>query len=117
MPWVNMILGKAGSKEEQDDLKAGVARILQEVMAKEEQGLTVTFQAAAGFYRGGQTCLEGAVVEVRYIGRYPLDKKQEVTRRLCTLLASRLGLDPGKIIVPFSEFSSEDYGRRQGDFQ
>ena len=88
-----------------------------EVFGKEEQGLTVTFQAADGFFRAGEASSDSAVVEINYIGQFPLAKKQEVTRRLCDLLNRVLRLAAQKVIVLFSEFSSENWGRKAGDFQ
>jgi phenylpyruvate tautomerase PptA (4-oxalocrotonate tautomerase family) len=117
MPWVNVIFGKTVSREEQEQIKSEIARILRDVLGKEEQGLSVTFFTADGFYRAGEGSSDAAVIEVRYIGQFPLAKKQEITRRLCDLLVKLLKLAPLKIIVLFSEFASENWGRKAGDFQ
>ncbi len=117
MPWVNVILGKKVSSEEQDRIKSEVAKTLGDVLQKEEQGLSVTFFTADRFYRAGEACSDGAVIEVRYIGTFPLAKKQEITRRLCAVLSKMLRLTPLKIIVLFSELGSENWGRKAGDFQ
>ena len=117
MPWVNAIFGKTVSREEQEQIKSETARILRDVLGKEEQGLSITFFTADGFYRAGEAGPDAAVVEVRYIGQFPLAKKQEITRRLCDLLVKLSKLAPLKIIVLFSEFASENWGRKAGDFQ
>jgi phenylpyruvate tautomerase len=117
MPWVNVVTSKACSKGEQEQIKSGVAQILREVFAKEEQGLAVTFQMADGFFRAGEASSDSAVVEIKYIGQFPLAKKQEITRRVCDLLNRVLRLTAQKVIVLFSEFLSENWGRKAGDFQ
>ena len=117
MPWVNAIFGKEVSKEEQDQIKSEIARILKDILGKEEQGLSVTFFKTDGFFRAGEACSDAAVVEVRYIGQFPLVKKQEITRCICELLERLLKLAPLKVIVLFSEFPSENWGRKAGDFQ
>jgi len=117
MPWVNILSGKTVSREEQERIKSEIAETLRDVLGKEEKGLSVTFFTADRFYRAGEACSDGAVVEVRYIGQFPLAKKQAITRRLCDLLSGLLGLAPLKIIVLFSEFESENWGRKAGDFQ
>jgi phenylpyruvate tautomerase PptA (4-oxalocrotonate tautomerase family) len=116
MPWVNTILGKTVSKEEQEQIKSEIAEMLKDILGKEERGLTVTFCTADGFYRSGEASSDAAVVEVQYIGQYPLTQKQEITRRMCDLLARLLNLSPLKVIVLFSEFPSENWGRKAGDF-
>ncbi len=117
MPWVNVILGKTVSGGEQDQIKSEIATILRDVLEKEEKGLSVTFFTADRFYRAGEVCSDAAVAEVRYIGQFSLAKKQEITRRLCDFLSKMLRLAPLKIIVLFSEFGSENWGRKAGDFQ
>ncbi len=117
MPWVNAILAKGCSKEEQEKIKAEMAKILNEVLGKDERGLTVTFQVADGFFRAGQACLDGAVVEIKYIGQFPAAKKQDLARRTADLLNKVLGLSLQKISVPFSELSSENWGGKLGDFK
>lgn len=117
MPWVNVILGRTVSVDGQDRIKSEMATILLDVLQKEEKGLSVTFFTADRFYRAGEACSDAAVIEVRYIGQFPLAKKQEITRRLCDFLSRVLRLAPLKIIVLFSEFGSENWGRKAGDFQ
>ena len=117
MPWVNVILGQTVSKGEQEQIKSEIARVLKENLGKEEQGLSVTFFKADGFFRAGEACLDAAVVEVRYIGQFPLVRKQEITRRICEFFERLLKLAPLKVIVLFSEFPSENWGRKAGDFQ
>jgi phenylpyruvate tautomerase PptA (4-oxalocrotonate tautomerase family) len=117
MPWVNTILGKTVSKAEQEQIKSEIAEMLKDILGKEERGLSATFCTADGFYRSGEASSDAAVVEVQYIGQYPLAKKQEITRRMCDLLAKSLSLSPLKVIILFSEFPSENWGRKTGNFQ
>jgi phenylpyruvate tautomerase PptA (4-oxalocrotonate tautomerase family) len=101
----------------QEISRSEIARVLKDSLEKEEQGLSVTFFKTDGFFRAGEACSDAAVVEVRYIGQFSLVKKQEITRRICELFERLLKLDPLKVIVLFSEFPSENWGRKAGDFQ
>ncbi len=116
MPWVQIHLGKKLEKQQQESLKSGIAGFMQEILDKEEQGLSVTFVASDGFYRAGSAVDNAAMVDVRYIGTFPLEKKQEVTRRFCRILSEKAGVDPAKVSVLFGEYDSGNWGRRQGDF-
>ena len=116
MPWVNAYLDRELSSKEQELVKSGIAEILWDVLAKEERGLYVTFSSTAAVYRAGELCHDGAVIDIKYIGNFRLDKKQEITRRICRLMHQYLALDPTKIIVPFSEILSENWGRREGNY-
>ena len=116
MPWVNAYLDRKLSSKEQELVKSGLAEILWDVLAKEESGIYVTFSSTAGVYRAGEQCHDGAVINIKYIGNFPLTKKQEVTRRICGFMSQSLTLDPAKIIVPFSELLSENWGRREGNY-
>jgi phenylpyruvate tautomerase PptA (4-oxalocrotonate tautomerase family) len=117
MPWVSVNTGKAVSEAEQESIKSGVANILLETLDKQERGLNVTFVKTDAYYRAGKSCNDAAAVDIRYIGTFALEKKQEITREICKLLVDGLSLDPTKIIVLFSEMDSHNWGRNQGDFQ
>ena len=117
MPWVNGVFGRACSPEQQEQIKAGMAQILKEVLQKDERGLTVTFQVAQGFFRTGQACADGAMLEIKYIGQFPKGIKQELTRRTAYLLHEVLGVSLQHISLLFSEFSDENWGGKVGDFQ
>lgn len=117
MPWVNINTGKAVTGANQDTIKSGVATILLETLDKQERGLNVTFVKTDAYYRAGKSCDDAAAVDIRYIGTFAIEKKQEITRRVCELLVDTLSLDPAKVIVLFSEMDSQSWGRNQGDFQ
>jgi phenylpyruvate tautomerase PptA (4-oxalocrotonate tautomerase family) len=116
MPWVNAYLNRELSSKEQELVKSGLAEILWDVLAKEERGLYVTFSSTAGTYRAGEKCHDGAVINIKYIGNFPLANKQEITRRICGFMSQHLALDPARIIVPFDEMVSENWGRREGNY-
>lgn len=117
MPWVNINTGKAVTGANQDTIKSGVATILLETLDKQERGLNVTFVKTDAYYRAGKSCDDAAAVDIRYIGTFAIEKKQEITRRVCELLVDTLSLDAAKVIVLFSEMDSQSWGRNQGDFQ
>ena len=117
MPWVNVNVNRTFSEEKQDQLKAELAKILYDVLEKEERGVVVTFNTVFGMYRAGERCDDAAALDVKYIGNFALEKKQEITRRVCKLFSESLGLDPKKIIVLFTEVLSENWGRREGNYQ
>ena len=117
MPYVSLITERKCSAAEQLKLKSGIADILAAVLDKEESGLVVTFPSVDGFFRAGEKSANAAVVEVRYIGQFSLDKKQELTRKLCELCRAILAADPEKVIVPITEMVSENWGRRAGNYK
>lgn len=114
MPWVNLNTGKAVSEAEQETIKSGVATILLETLDKQEKGLNVTFVKTDAYYRAGKSCDDAAAVDIRYIGTFAIEKKQEITRRVCKLLVDCLSLDPAKVIILFSEMESQNWGRQPG---
>lgn len=116
MPWVNIVVSAPCSRETQNKIKTSLGKILAETMNKPEQGLTVTFTATFAFYRGGTACNDAVVVDMRYIGEFPLEVKREVTRRTAGLLAETLGVDPLKVSVLMSEVRSDNWGRKAGDY-
>jgi phenylpyruvate tautomerase PptA (4-oxalocrotonate tautomerase family) len=118
MPWVNINLAKTITEEQQDTIKAELAKIFYEVLEKEEQrGFFVIFNHLFGFYRMGERCEDAAALDVKYIGMFALSKKQEVTRRVCQVFSDVLNFDPKKIIIVFTEVMSENWGRREGDYE
>jgi phenylpyruvate tautomerase PptA (4-oxalocrotonate tautomerase family) len=117
MPFVNVVTEKKYSPDQQLALKIGIADVMDTVLGKEEKGLVITFTSADGFFRAGENAPDAAVLDIRYIGSYGLDKKQELTKKLCELMRDVLGCDPEKIIVPIAEMVSENWGRRFGNYQ
>jgi phenylpyruvate tautomerase PptA (4-oxalocrotonate tautomerase family) len=116
MPWIDLLTPQTVSNKSQEKIKSGLASILMEVIQKEERGLIVTFRASNGFYQAGESTEKSAVVDIRYIGSFPADKKREITRMISALLEKELKSDPEKIYVPFSELSSENWGRKGGNY-
>jgi phenylpyruvate tautomerase PptA (4-oxalocrotonate tautomerase family) len=116
MPWCNIVTGRACSQAEQEQIKSELGRILAETMDKPETGLAVTFTSADGFYRGGVPALDAAAVDLRYIGEFPLEVKQSVTRQVSQLLNRVLGIDPMKVMLVMSEVHSDNWGRRGGNY-
>lgn len=116
MPWVNIVVGKQCDVQAQEQVKAGLAKIVGELMDKPEAGLVVTFVEAAGFYRGGVPSPDAAVVDVRWIGQFPLATKQALTKQVAALLAAVLDVDPMKVMMPMTECDSASWGRKAGDF-
>jgi phenylpyruvate tautomerase PptA (4-oxalocrotonate tautomerase family) len=116
MPWIDLVTPHAVSRGLQEKIKSGFASILMEVIQKEERGLIVTFRASDGFYQAGESTEKSAVVDVRYIGSFPADKKREITRKISALLEKELKSDPEKIYIPFSELSNENWGRKAGNY-
>lgn len=117
MPWVNVNTGKAVSGANRETIVSGVATIMLETLKKQERGLNVTFVKTDAYFRAGKSCDDAAAVDIRYIGTFAIEKKQEITRRVCRLLETTLTLDPSKIVVLFSEMDSQNWGRNQGDFE
>jgi len=116
MPWVQIFLPKEYERKEYDLAKSEIAKILAEELQKPEQGLVVMFNSPLAFYRAGELTASSAVADVRYIGTFPLEKKQAVTRRLAAYFEAAFGTDPLKTTVVFSETESGNWGRKGGDF-
>jgi len=117
MPWINVNVSKTLSESAQNEIKAEMANVLFETLQKEEKGLIVTFTQVVGYYRAGQRCEDAAVIDIKYIGMFPLSKKQEITRRLSAFYAKTLHLDPQKVTVLFTEKMSQDWGRGGGSYE
>jgi len=116
MPWVQVFLPKAYEETKYDRTKSEIAKVFSEELQKPEQGLVVMFNVPLAFYRAGELTTNSAVLDVRYIGTFPLEKKQAVTRRLAAFFAAEFGTDPMKTTVVFSETDGGNWGRKAGDF-
>ncbi len=116
MPWCNIVTAGSCSLSEQEQIKSELGVILAETMDKPETGLAVTFVGADGFYRAGAPVQDAAAVDLRYIGRFPLEAKKAVTKRVCQMLNKVLGVDPLKVMVVMSEVDGDNWGRKGGDY-
>ncbi|MHB1295400.1 MAG: tautomerase family protein [Anaerolineae bacterium] len=111
MPWVNVVLAKPCTPQDQTLIKQGLADLLYDVLGKEERGLVLTFTTADGFFRGGAPAETSAMVDMRYMGSFEPARKQELTRRVAGLLAGTLSLDLEKVVLVITEVQSENWGR------
>jgi phenylpyruvate tautomerase PptA (4-oxalocrotonate tautomerase family) len=116
MPWISIHVSRPVSQATQEEIRRALGQVLLEEMQKEERGLFIDFLHPLGLYRAGVPGDDAAALELRYIGRFGLPEKQRVTRRISQVLSGHLALDPQKIIVVFQEVESENWGRRQGDY-
>ena len=116
MPWVNITAGKRLSAAEQEQVKAGLAKAMAELMNKQESGLVVTFTEAYAYYRAGTIATDAAIVDCRWIGTFPAEVKRALTRETAHLLAAAIAADPKKVTVVMSEIESQNWGRNAGDY-
>ena len=116
MPWVQVHMAKKLDKSGCEAIKKEIAAILLEEFEKPEQGLTVTFYRPEAYYRAGAAVEDAANFEIKYIGSFPLAKKQAVTRRLAAFFSAKFGIDPMKLTAVFSENDGANWGRKAGDF-
>ncbi len=116
MPWVQVHMAKKLDKGGFEAIKKELAVILMEEFEKPEQGLTVTFYRPDAYYRAGEATDTAANIEIKYIGSFPLARKQAVTKRLAAFFSARFGIDPMKLTAVFSENDGANWGRKAGDF-
>jgi phenylpyruvate tautomerase PptA (4-oxalocrotonate tautomerase family) len=116
MPWVNVVTTRALGDAERSTINAGVTAALVAHAGKQPQGVYVSFTRPDAFYWGQEQRDDSAIFEVRWIGEFSLDVKRTITRIVSTEIAPAVGLDPDRVRVLFTTFSTADWGRNRGDY-
>ncbi len=81
-----------------------------------EMNPTYSFTRPEAFYWGQERRDDSAIFEVRWIGEFSLDVKRTITRIVSTEIAPAVGLDPDRVRVLFTTFTTADWGRSRGDY-
>ena len=116
MPWVNVVTTRELSEANWRVLNAGITAALVVHAGKQEKGVYVSVTRPQTIFWGQEQRDDCAVFEVRWIGEFDLEVKQRITQVLSTEIAASVGLDPDRVRVLFTSFTSEDWGRNRGDY-
>ena len=116
MPWINVLTTRRMADADLRRLNDGITAALVEHAGKQPQGVYVSVSRPEAFFWGQEERDDAAIFDVRWIGVFTLEVKRQITRRFSTEIAPSVGLDPDRVRVLFSTYSSEDWGRSRGEY-
>lgn len=108
MPLLKLETSVDLSTRQRTELLPALSRILAEGIGKPEQYVMVTIGAAAIMMSGKES--DAAFCDVRSIGGLNGDVNSRLSRRICDLLQTSLGIAPDRVYLNFSNVSAADWG-------
>ncbi len=91
-----------------------LSALLADATGKPEQYVMVLVQQAEGAMGGARG--PAALAEVRGIGGLTKSVNGRICERLCACLQERLGIDPARVYVNFSDIAAANWGWNSSTF-
>ena len=113
MPFIDSKISVKVSPEKKEALKAGFGALMP-VLGKSETYLMVGIEDGYDLWMGGEKKEKGAYVSVSLLGNAPSSKYEEMTGKICELLARELDIDGASVYVTYHPVS--DWGWNGANF-
>lgn len=114
MPYLRVSVAKKISPDAEQILVDGLGAALSKIPGKEPQWTMVEVNDGLRLYFGGERQDDMVFVDVKYVGRFPYQKKKEFTREAFNVINAVLGTPKDKICLVINEY--ENWGA-VGDFR
>jgi phenylpyruvate tautomerase PptA (4-oxalocrotonate tautomerase family) len=108
MPLLKLETSVDVSTQQRTELLPALSRILAEGIGKPEQYVMVTIAAAAISMAGDRG--DAAFCDIRSIGGLEGEVNRRLSRRICDVLQTSLGIAPDRVYLNFSNVSAADWG-------
>ena len=113
MPFIQVKTSAPVSEQSEETIQTLLGQAVTSLPGKTEQWLMVGFEPEYRLWFQG-TDEPAAMVEVSVYGGSSPDRYDELTGRICDILAGELDLDPARIYVKYSE--TPDWGWNGANF-
>lgn len=113
MPFIQVKTNAAISQSSEETIKTLFGQAIAALPGKTEQWLMVGFEPEYRLWFQGSD-EPAAMVEVAVYGGAAPDRYDELTGRICDILAGELALDPARIYVKYAE--TPDWGWNGSNF-
>lgn len=113
MPFINVKTNASVSKEAEIALKADLGKAISAIPGKSEAWLMVGIEPEYILYFKGDDA-PAAMVEVSVFGSANSSAFDKLTGEICSILNSRLNIEPSRIYVKYS--ATGDWGWNGGNF-
>jgi phenylpyruvate tautomerase PptA (4-oxalocrotonate tautomerase family) len=108
MPFLKLETSVTLDEKKQQELMAALSKCVASTIGKPEQYVMIAISHPA-MMMAGQTA-PAAFVDLRSIGGLSGTVNRNLSRDICALLDSKLGVPPNRIFISFTEFSGENWG-------
>ena len=101
MPYITTTTNAKISDEKREKIKAEYGRALS-ILGKTESWLMLSFEDGKDMYFKGRSDSPMAFVDVSVFGKSTDEQCSEMTKEICKILGSELGISPDMIYVKFN---------------
>ncbi len=108
MPLLKLSTSVPVDEAKKPELLASLSSIVAKATGKPESYMMVTLSHET-FLMAGKI-QPAAYADIRGIGGFNARVNNQITKELCDLLKSRLGIDPGKVYATFTDVSAQNWG-------
>ena len=107
MPYINCVTSASLDDAQREKIKAGFADALQKHAGKPEQWLMIAFNDGVPMYFKGNRDSQAAYIEIKHIGTFTPQQKENVAKAFCKLMHDAAGV-PG--LGAYVVFTGRDGG-------
>ncbi|NLM51825.1 MAG: hypothetical protein GX197_03245 [Firmicutes bacterium] len=106
MPYIRLSVAKKIHPDDEQKLVDGLGVALSKIPGKEPQWTMVEVSDGLKMYFGGKRQDDMVFADVKYVGRFPYQKKKEFTREAFNVINAILGTPKDKICLTITEYDN-----------
>lgn len=103
MPYIETKVNVKITKEQEENLKERLGKLIEIFPGKSEKWLMLNFEDECRLYMSGNGDLPTAYVEVKIFGTPEAKAAEKMTHEICLLLEDVLGIDPSRTYVKYED--------------
>ena len=108
MPYINVKTTKNLTPENCDNLKAAFGKAIESFPGKTEAWLMVGIEDGIKLWFKGDASSDSAIVDVDLLGQVNSAASEKMTKVVCDILETELGISPDRIYVKYTGYN--DWG-------
>ena len=114
MPFISVNVSNSLTKDQKDQIKSRLGKLIEILPSKSEKGLMVDVSDNHTLYYAGEEVKNAAFIDLRLYKESPFDEKGDFFRQTCDMLGEVAGIDVNSIYCNIFELSN--WGSR-GNFR
>ena len=114
MPYIDLKTTVSMNAEQEDAVKTAFGKAIECFPGKTESWLMVGIDSGKKLWFRGDNSVDSAMIDVSLLGSVDKASSEKMTKELCAVMESQLGISPERVYVKYSGYS--DWGWNNGNF-
>lgn len=114
MPYIDLKTTVNMNAQQENAVKAAFGKAIECFPGKTESWLMVSIDSGKKMWFRGDNSADSAMIDVSLLGSVDKSASEKMTKELCSVMASQLGISPDRVYVKYSGYSH--WGWNNGNF-